>query len=237
MNQNLLTYSSIFIFVLLVNPLLAQNSSFEITGTVIDQSHKEPIPFATVILGDTISNEILTGTTTGEDGTFIIESSSTDIYLEISFIGYDNKRITKVSSKNGIANLGLISLEEISQALTEVTVMAEKSSTEFKLDKRVFNVGQDIASTGMGALEVLNNVPSVNVSIEGQISLRGSTGVQILIDGKPSVIANDRSNALGTITADMIEKIEVITNPSAKYDAEGTSGILNIVLKKRTKKA
>ena len=112
----------------------------------------------------------------------------------------------------------------------------ERSRTEFKLDKRVFNVGQDLTSTGASALEVLNNVPSVNVSIEGQISLRGSAGVQILVDGKPSVLADQQSNALGTITADMIESIEVITNPSAKYDAEGTSGILNIILKKEEKR-
>ena len=236
MIQKQITFSIFFIFILFVNYVTAQNNSFEITGTVIDQTRKEPIPFATVILIDKKNNQTLTGTTTGEDGTFIIESNSSEIYVEISFIGYDNKQITNLSIKNGAANLGAISLEEISQTLQEVTINAEKSNTEFKLDKRVFNVGQDIASTGMGALEVLNNVPSVNVNIEGQISLRGSTGVQILIDGKPSVIANDRSNALGTITADMIEKIEVITNPSAKYDAEGTSGILNIVLKKDDKR-
>ena len=99
------------------------------------------------------------------------------------------------------------------------------------MDKRVFNVGKDLSSTGASALEVLNNVPSVNVNIEGDISLRGSQGVQILINGKPSVIASEQGNTLGTITADMIEKIEVITNPSAKYDAEGTSGIINIVIK------
>ena len=94
----------------------------------------------------------------------------------------------------------------------------------------------DLSSTGASALEVLNNVPSVNVNIEGQISLRGSSGVQILINGKPSVLASEEGNALGTITADMLDKIEVITNPSAKYDAEGTSGIINIVLKKEEKK-
>src|SRR5690606_37330098 len=113
---------------------------------------------------------------------------------------------------------------------------AEKSNVEFKLDKRVFNVGQDIASSGMGALDVLNNVPSVNVDLEGAITLRGNSGVQILINGKPSVLADEQSNALGTLTADMIESIEVITNPSAKYEAEGTSGIINIILKKEEKK-
>jgi outer membrane receptor protein involved in Fe transport len=104
------------------------------------------------------------------------------------------------------------------------------------LDKRVFTVGEDLSSTGASALEVLNNVPSVNVSIEGVVSLRGSAGVQILIDGKPSILADGQSNALGTITADMIESVEVITNPSAKYDAAGTAGILNIVLKKEEQK-
>ena len=107
---------------------------------------------------------------------------------------------------------------------------------EFKLDKRVFNVGKDISSTGASALEVLNNVPSVNVNIEGQISLRGASGVQILINGKPSVIASEQGKGLSSITADMIEKIEVITNPSAKYEAEGSSGIINIVLKKDQRK-
>ena len=130
------------------------------------------------------------------------------------------------------ANLGVIPMKEQIQTLEEVDIRAEKSQTEFKLDKRVFNVGRDLSSTGASALEVLNNVPSVNVNIEGQVSLRGSSGVQILINGKPSVLASEEGNALGTITADMIDKIEVITNPSAKYDAEGTSGILNIVLKK-----
>jgi len=117
-----------------------------------------------------------------------------------------------------------------------VLISAEKSTTEFKLDKRVFNVGKDLSSTGASALEVLNNVPSVDVNIEGEVSLRGSTGVQILINGKPSILSDDASNALGTITADMIEKVEVITNPSAKYEAEGTAGIINIILKKNEKK-
>ena len=130
-----------------------------------------------------------------------------------------------------MVDLGIIKMSDNINDLDEVVVRAEKSTTEFKLDKRVFNVGKDLSSTGAGALEVLNNVPSVNVDIEGGISLRGSSGVQILINGKPSVIASEQGNALGSITADMIQQIEVITNPSAKYDAEGTSGIINIVLK------
>ncbi|MEO0333664.1 MAG: outer membrane beta-barrel protein, partial [Bacteroidota bacterium] len=190
----------------------------------------------TIMVADKDSGEALTGTTTGPDGTFNLSVESTNIYVEVSFIGYKTRTFRDISITNGRADLGAIQLTEDSQALDEVVVRGERSRTEFKLDKRVFNVGQDLTSAGASALEVLNNVPSVNVSIEGQISLRGSAGVQILVDGKPSVLADQESNALGTITADMIESIEVITNPSAKYEAEGTSGILNIILKKEEKR-
>ena len=132
-------------------------------------------------------------------------------------------------------DLGTIKLELIDQSLDEVTVTAEKSTTQFRLDKRVFNVGKDISTSGASALEVLNHVPSVTVSMEGLVALRGSQGVQILINGKPSVMSDDPSKALGTITADMIDRIEVITNPSAKYESEGTSGIINVILKKDEK--
>ncbi|MEM6967254.1 MAG: outer membrane beta-barrel family protein, partial [Bacteroidota bacterium] len=194
------------------------------------------VEFATVMIGDNSTKTAITGVTTELDGTFTVTTNSTDFYVEISFIGFDNKTITDFSIANGKVNLGTILLNENSKQLEEVVVRAEKSQTEFRLDKRVFNVGKDLSSTGAGALEVLNNVPSVNVNIEGEISLRGSTGVQILINGKPSVLASEQGNALGTITADMISQIEVITNPSAKYDAEGTSGIINIVIKKEERK-
>ena len=207
-----------------------------ITGTIQEAVSQQPVEFATIMVGNKDTGESLTGTTTGPDGTFSVSVSSENIYVEVSFIGYQPQNLRDISIANGTADLGIIQLTEESQALDEVVVRGEKSRTEFKLDKRVFNVGQDLTSTGASALEVLNNVPSVNVSIEGQISLRGSAGVQILVDGKPSVIADQESNALGTITADMIESIEVITNPSAKYNAEGTSGILNIVLKKERKR-
>jgi len=196
-------------------------TSLAITGKVLDAVSNEAIGYATVIAMDQESNEILDGSTTADDGTFELKVPHEHAYVEIN---------------RGTALLGKIFLGEDSKTLDEVVVTAEKSSTEFKLDKRVFNVGTDLSSTGASALEVLNNVPSVNVNIEGAVTLRGSGGVQILINGKPSVLANDESSALGTITADMIEKVEVITNPSAKYEAEGTAGIINIVLKKEEKK-
>ena len=225
---------SSFITLLLLSPyfLIAQNQAIEILGKVIDQSSGQPIEFATIMISDAQTNTPITGTTTAADGVFMIESPTANILVEVSFIGFVSQRIDEVKVENAKIDLGTIILSEDSQTLDEVVVRGEKSVTEFKLDKRVFNVGKDLSTTGASALEVLNNVPSVNVNIEGEISLRGSAGVQILINGKPSVLANEQSNALGTITADMIESIEVITNPSAKYDAEGTSGIINIILKK-----
>lgn len=218
---------------MILNGLLGQ--SITVAGTVVDRSSAEPIEFATVMVADRTTGTALAGTTTDLDGNFSIDVTATEFWVEISFIGYEAQRFEDIKISEGRVDLGTIVLSDQSQQLEEVTVRAEKSQTEFKLDKRVFNVGKDLSSTGAGALEVLNNVPSVNVSIEGQISLRGSAGVQILINGKPSVIA-DGQNSLSTITAEMIDRIEVITNPSAKYDAEGTSGIINIVIKKEERK-
>jgi outer membrane receptor protein involved in Fe transport len=214
----------------------AQNTQVTVTGIVKEELTQQPVEFATVMIGNKETGVAITGITTKEDGSFSITTSANDFFVEVSFIGYVSQSKRNISIKNGKVDIGVIQLSEDSRALKEVVVRGEKSRTEFKLDKRVFNVGQDLASTGASALEVLNNVPSVNVSIEGQVSLRGSAGVQILIDGKPSIMADQQGNALGTITADMIESIEIITNPSAKYAAEGTSGILNIILKKEEKK-
>lgn len=223
-------------FALACNTLIAQKQSIEVTGVVVESNSGQPIEFATVMLGDPKTKKPISGATSDLDGSFSIKTQAQDFYVEISFIGFVTQTIQEIEVVGGKVDLGAIKLRDDSQTLDEVIVRAEKSTTEFKLDKRVFNVGKDLSSTGASALEVLNNVPSVNVNIEGEISLRGSSGVQILINGKPSVIANEQGNALGTITADMIEKIEVITNPSAKYDAEGTSGIINIVIKKEERK-
>ncbi len=214
----------------------AWTQSVNITGKVLDANTGQPIEFATIMVQNAETQEAITGTTTEADGAFSLETSAQNFEVKVSFIGFVAQTIADFSVADGQIDLGTIGLSEDSQTLDEVVVRAEKSQTEFKLDKRVFNVGEDLSSTGASALEVLNNVPSVSVNIEGQIALRGSGGVQILINGKPSVMTSDGGNALGTITADMIEKVEVITNPSAKYEAEGTAGIINIVLKKEEKK-
>ncbi|MEM9547816.1 MAG: TonB-dependent receptor [Bacteroidota bacterium] len=226
----------VFGFILMTSLLNAQSGQYKVMGTVVEASTDQMIDYATVVLIDKTSQKIVSGTTTEGGGEFELIADSPNVSLEVSFIGYTTIRIEEIPFDGNLADLGAVKLGEDSQTLDEVVVVGEKSTTEFKLDKRVFNVGTDLSTTGASALEVLNNVPSVNVNIEGQVSLRGSSGVQILINGKPSILSDEASNALGTITADMIDKVEVITNPSAKYEAEGTAGIINIVLKKNEKR-
>ncbi|NIJ45263.1 outer membrane receptor protein involved in Fe transport [Wenyingzhuangia heitensis] len=236
--KNRLPKIVLLILVLLGNYSLMgqQKNAHIVLGEIKDGSTQTTIPYATISVVNAATKQILSGTISNDAGTFSIKTTATDFYVEISFMGFKTKTIKDIDVKQSRINLGTVILEEDSEQLAAVEVRAEVSKTQFKLDRKVFNVGKDIASTGVSALEVLNNVPSVNVNIEGEVSLRGSGGVQILIDGKPSVLADDSSNALGTITADMIESIEVITNPSAKYDAEGTAGLLNIILKKEEKR-
>lgn len=211
-------------------------STYTITGVVVDSSTDDVIPFATAILKSTETDQTIVGATTDDFGAFTLETTDQSCYLLVRFMGYFDTTFQKIEFVGNTADLGTISLQSSVQDIGAIQVQAEKSTMEFKLDKRVYNIGKDISSTGMGAMEVLNNVPSVTVDIEGQVSLRGNAGVQILINGKPSVVSDDPANALSGLTADMIESIEIITNPSAKYEASGTSGIINIILKKEEKR-
>ncbi|MDX1349371.1 MAG: outer membrane beta-barrel family protein [Putridiphycobacter sp.] len=212
-----------------------QPEVYTIKGKTINNNN-EPLPFVKVLLKSVVSDSIIAGTTSNLEGEYVIKSKAAKSYLEFSFVGYKTAKIETLAFKTSTINVPDIVLLQDNTMMNEVQVVGERSTTEFKLDKRVFNVGTDLTNSGASALEVLSNVPSVNVSIEGDVTLRGASGVQILINGKPSVLADDGSNALGTITADMISQVEVITNPSAKYQAEGSSGILNIILKKEEKK-
>lgn len=212
--------------------LQAQNSGpVQVKGTVLS-AERQPVEFATVVILRMPGGEAVEGTTTDTEGRFTLNTTEADFEVEVRYLGFLSRNLPGSGARNGLLDLGEIVLYENLQVLDEVVVRTERSQMEFKLDKRVFNVGSDLSSSGASALEVLNQVPSVTVNMEGQVSLRGSQGVQILINGKPSVMASSEGKALGTITADMIERIEVITNPSAKYEAEGSSGIINIVLKK-----
>lgn len=188
------------------SPIFAQNA-ITIIGKVLEINTNIPIEYATIALIDNNSKKAITRIVTAEDGTFSLDTEASHFYIEISFIGYKTKTLRDYTIVNNTINLKTMFLEQSATGLDEIVVRAETSQIEFKLDKRIFNVGKDLSSTGASALEILNNVPSENVNIDGAISLRGSQGVQILINGKPSVLAADDGNALGTITADMIERI------------------------------
>lgn len=237
-SKPILMKSSLILLIMFIigSQVFAQNRDLEVRGKVVESLSGNPIEFATIKLIDKSTGEMLAGTTTQADGALLLNTTSQNFKIEISFMGFFTQELEGFDFTGNTLDLGVIALQEDAKLLDEVLIRGEKSTTEFQLDKRVFNVGQDLSSTGASALEVLNNVPSVTVNIEGQILLRGTGGVQILINGKPSVLTSDGGNALGSITADMIERVEVITNPSAKYNAEGTSGIINIVIKKEEKK-
>ena len=154
--------------------------------------------------------------------------------VKIAFIGFEQRIIDNVSlsKENAVVNLSEVQLSESVALLDEVTVTEERNLVVNKLDKKIFNVSKNETTRGSDALEVLRNVPSVDVDQDGNVSLRGNNNVTILIDGRPSGFST--AATLRQITAEAIENVEVVTNPSAKYDAEGMSGIINIVLKKNS---
>ncbi len=208
---------------------------FAITGKVVDAGMKMPLEFATVTIFNEKDSSMVTGAITESNGSFVIEVKPGLYYAQIEFISFKAKTITGivVNRNEPVAELGTIEMESDAEMLTEVEVRAEKSQMQLSLDKKVFNVGKDLANNGGTASDVLNNVPSVTVDVEGNVELRGSGGVRILIDGKPSgLVGISNTNGLRQIPANLIDRIEVITNPSARYEAEGMAGIINIILKK-----
>lgn len=211
-------------------------SSLSILGKLLDPQG-EPIPFASVALFGQNDSLPKGGTASNDKGLFEIKVKPGKYFLQVSFLSFETKIIPNITVDKTDINLKSIVLSESATALKEVTVEAEKSQMVLKLDKRVFNVGSDLSNRGQNAMDILENVPSVEVDVEGNVSLRNSQNVRILIDGKPSSMVGMSSNeALRLLQGDMIERVEVITNPSARYDAEGEVGIINIVLKKEKKK-
>ncbi|NNE30765.1 MAG: TonB-dependent receptor [Winogradskyella sp.] len=203
-----------------------------ISGRVIDAQLNEPIPYVNVIVKD-LEKKIITGGITDTDGTFTVTKiPEGTINIEITFIGY--KTILKqeaIGKGNYDINLGNIFLEEDAQSLDEVTVVAETSTIQQKIDRKVINIGKDLTTSGPTASDIMNNIPSVNVDQQtGDIALRGNQNVQVMVDGKLSNIP--AAQLLKQIPSTSIKQIELITNPSAKYNPEGMSGIINIILHK-----
>ncbi len=231
---------SIFIFCIHISFIYAhpKNDNFTpeknitITGKVIDKDTKEPLEYATISFFSKQEKKIIDGCITDAKGAFNIQISKGLYDISIEYISY--KKITLSNKKlESDENIGVIALEIDMESLGEVEIIAERTSVEIKLDKKIYNVGKDLTVSGGNVSDVLDNVPSVSVDAEGNVALRGNDNVKILINGKPSgLVGLNSTDALRQLPADAIEKIEVITSPSARYEAEGTAGILNIVLRR-----
>lgn len=203
-----------------------------VTGKVVDADNGVPLEFATLVLQSVEDPNNITGGVTDAEGNFEVSAPSGRYDIRVEFISYKTYEV-KNRELAGREDLGTIRLNLDVATLDAVEVTGERTTVEIKLDKKVYNVGKDLTNAGATITDALNNVPSVAVDVEGGISLRGNENVRILINGRPSALAGFGStDALQQLPADAIEKIEVITSPSARYDAEGTAGILNIVLKR-----
>ena len=232
-------FPSLLLLVLSFNYIYSQRpggdrdkSSIVITGQVLDQETNEPLEYATLVLQSVENTEKITGGITDMNGKYSVEANPGNYNVSIEYISYKTyKKANQSFSDN--TNLGIIKLSLDVAQLDAVEVVGEKTTVEVRLDKKIYNIGKDLTTSGANISDALNNIPSVTVDIDGAIALRGNDNVRILINGKPSAMAGFGStDALRSLPADAIEKVEVITSPSARYDAEGTAGILNIVLKK-----
>lgn len=208
----------------------AGRAKVKVTGKVFEKVSKQPLEYATISITALNDTKVIAGGITNPKGEFEIAVAPGVYDIKIEFISFKPTEIKQRTIESD-TNLGNINLSEDAAQLNEVVVRAEKSTVEIKLDKKVYNVGQDMMVKGGTVSDVLDNVPSVSVDTEGNVSLRGSDNIRILIDGRPSNAINV-AEALRQLPADAIDKVEVITNPSARYDAEGGSGLINIILKK-----
>lgn len=202
----------------------------KITGTVLDQETDQPLEYATLVLQSVRNPDKVTGGITDANGKFEVETAPGNYNVSVEYISYKSYKLENQNLRSS-KDLGVIRLALDVSQLAEVEVVGERTTVELRLDKKVYNVGSDLTVKGGSVTDVLSNVPSVSVDVEGNISLRGNESVRILINGKPSALSGLSPEALQQLPADAIEKVEVITNPSARYDAEGTAGILNIILK------
>ncbi|MFM9053029.1 MAG: TonB-dependent receptor domain-containing protein, partial [Bacteroidota bacterium] len=209
----------------------------KITGTVFDSLSGKAVPYGTIALFEKGSTKPIDGTVTDEKGTFKLKNLRNGKYkVTVSFIGYESRSFDSlvVSEKNLYIDLGNIQLPPSATILKEAVVEGEKPLIEMKVDKLVYNADKDISVKGGNSSDVLRKVPMVSVDLDGNVSLQGTQNIRILINDKPSTLmASSVADALKMIPADEIEKVEVITSPSAKYDAEGTGGIINIITKKK----
>ncbi|MBC7758742.1 MAG: TonB-dependent receptor [Phormidesmis sp. FL-bin-119] len=215
-----------------------QSGNGVITGTLLDSADSKPISFATATLSDPGTKKTIDGSMANDNGIFTIPNLAPGTYtLTLSFMGYKTKTLTGVTVAGNDSNmmLGTIKLSLSSNVLNEVTVVGQRALIEEKVDRLVYNAENDISNKGGDATDVLRKVPMLSVDLDGNVSMRGSQNIKVLINNRPSTItAGSVADAMKQIPSDMIKSVEVITSPSAKYDAEGSAGIINIITKKNT---
>jgi outer membrane receptor protein involved in Fe transport len=237
-----------FIFILLAICITATSfqlhaqapGSGKLTGKIVDAQTNETIPFASAVISNRQTKAMVATGQTDINGNLMINGIPDGVFsIKISYVGYQTliRDSVSVNKSKQLLALGTVKMKAAKgNVLNEVNVTAKKAPIQLGIDKKVFSVDQSLVSEGGSASDLLTNVPSVQIDVDGNVSLRGSTGVKVLIDGKPSLIAGgDIASILASIPASSIETVEVITNPSSKYDAEGNSGIINIVLKRNSK--
>lgn len=228
-----------YLFIILLLALISVNAQQvspmpdkTISGIIIDSLSNSGLPFANITLHNSTDSSFITGVSSSSDGTFMLTNlSDGKYYLKISFVGYNTKFVPSINLSNNKqqVDLGKISLTKTAYEITGAEVVGEKVSEELHLDKKVINVSQNLNAQGQTALDVLENQPSVRVDPDGTVYLRGSSNFTVLVNNKPYPLQG--ADALKQISANSIENIELITNPSSKYDAEGSAGIININLK------
>lgn len=231
MARYFLLFSLLLALEVLAQPSLSSTAK-NISGVVLDSASATALPFANITLHNKLDSSFVTGISTGTDGTFSLNNiSDGNYYLKVSFVGYNTKFVPSINISNNKpqVNLGKITLSKTAYEISGAEVVGDKVSEELHLDKKVINVSQNLNAQGGTALDVLQNQPSVRVDPDGTVYLRGSTNFKVLVNGKPYPL--EGADALKQISANNVENIELITNPSSKYDAEGSAGIININLK------
>jgi len=237
-NISLLKQTGLFLLmVLVIQGVYGQDDGeYSVTGTVKDSLSGEPLPRATAALLEPGDSSIVAGTAADSTGHFVLEAPEGRYLLQVQFVSYYTKvkPSVRLGDGNPEANVGTVQLREKQQQVDEVVVEGEQSHMTMEGGKKIFNVGTNLSASGASASDVLDNIPAVSVDIEGNISLRGSQGVRILVNGRPSsMMGLSGTEALRFFPANRIKRVEVITNPSAKYEAQGTAGIINLILKEQ----
>ncbi|HEY3388361.1 MAG TPA: TonB-dependent receptor, partial [Prolixibacteraceae bacterium] len=206
----------------------------KVTGIIIDGTTKAPVPYASIAIYNAKDSTLLTGALSTSDGSFKIENLPYGkFYAVVTFVGYKPDRINNIllTPNQKTASLGTINVNVTTTELNEVKIIGNVPPVKYQVDKKVVNIAQNLTASGGTLAEALQNAPSLQTDVEGNITLRGSSNFTVLIDGRPSPLSG--SEALQQIPANLVQDVEIITNPSAKYEAEGSAGIINILMKKQ----